>query len=59
MSIWHYSACGHTRDSDYQELDPDGEWCDQCIEKTPDSELPERLRQAPPQSTQTPLKDNP
>ncbi len=45
MSQWHYSACGCTKNSDYQELDPDGEWCDDCILHADDDELPERLKE--------------
>ncbi len=45
MSQWHYASCGCTKDSDYQELDPEMQWCDECICEAEDEDLPERLRE--------------
>ncbi len=53
VSNAYYSGCGCIRDPDYQEIDPDGEYCDQCIFAWPDNELPERLREPPDVPTST------
>lgn len=44
MSQWHYKGCGCIKDSNWQELDSEMVFCDQCISEMPYHELPDRLK---------------